>query len=451
MNEECGVFAGILFDKNENIIDKTIKSLSSIQHRGIQSCGVCISYCGYNQMLFKDSGLVSNVFNFHKKKDFNGNMAIGHVRYSTVNGDLRENAQPLKIKFKNDYLYLVHNGHIPNVLVIKNELSKTAKFETQTDSEVILIKIISEFEKNNLDISFENIGKVLSTFFDKGAYCLCFLYKDKIFAFRDKFGFRPLWFCKTNDGFFVASEDIAFKDFNINKKIEIMPGFGVEFDLNNFEIKKFDYSHKKKMCVFEHIYFSHINSNIFNYNIFEQRKKFGEIIAKKNIKLKNRCDIVVPVVNSGICAAISVSKVLNLPLNFAILKNKKQNRTFIEVENLRQKKIEQKFKIKKELIKNKKVILVDDSMVRGTTAKNLVGNLYKAGAKEIHMLIASPMLINTCLFGVDIRDQNELIASKYKNVKNLSKELGLTSLCFIDLFDIKNIYPKDEYCFDCFL
>ena len=132
------------------------------------------------------------------------------------------------------------------------------------------------------------------------------------------------------------------RDFEINKKIEIISGFGVEFDLNNFEIKQFDDSPKKKKCVFEHIYFSHINSNIFNHNIFEQRKIFGKLIAKKNIHLKNKCDIVVPVVNSGICAAMGVSYIFKMPLVFAILKNKKQNRTFIEVENLRNKKVEQK-------------------------------------------------------------------------------------------------------------
>lgn len=451
MNEECGVFAGILFDKNNNIIKKTIKALSNIQHRGIQSCGVCLSFGDNKEILFKDKGLVCEVLSSNNTKDILGNIAIGHVRYSTIDGDLKKNAQPLKAKFKNAYIYLVHNGHIPNALEIKNELAKTVKFETQTDSEVILKKIIFELEKNNLEPNFENIGKILSKFFNKGAYCLCFLYKNKIFAYRDKFGFRPLWFCKSNDGFFVASEDIAFKGFEINEKFEIISGFGVEFDLSNYQIKKFDYSNKQKMCVFEHIYFSHINSNIFNHNIFEQRKKFGKLIAKKNIQLKSKCDIIVPVVNSGICAAIGVSQIFHLPLSFAILKNKKQNRTFIEVENLRNKKIEQKFKIKKKFLKDKRVLLVDDSLVRGNTAKNLVSNLYKAGAKEIHMLIASPMLKNTCSFGVDIRNKDELIANKFKNVKELSIELGLDSLSFIDLADLKNLYQNNEYCFDCFL
>ena len=447
MKEECGVFAGVLFNKN-NIIRQTIRALSNIQHRGIQSCGVCVSFGGEKELVHKDKGLVCDVFSSISEKDIPGNLAIGHVRYSTLDGDLKLNAQPLKAKFKNDYIYLVHNGHIPNALKIKNELAKTINFATQTDSEVILKKIIFELEKNKLDANFENIGKILSVFFDKGAYCLCFLYKNKIFAFRDKFGFRPLWFCKTNDGFFVASEDIAFKDFEIDEKIEIKSGFGVEFDLNNYEIKKFDYSTQKKNCVFEHIYFSHINSNIFNQNIFEQRKIFGKLIAKRTIKIKNKCDIVVPVVNSGICAAMGVSQIFKMPLVFAILKNKKQNRTFIEVENLRNKKVEQKFKIKKELIKNQRILLVDDSLVRGNTAKTLVNNLHQAGAKEIHMLIASPMLKNTCFFGVDIRDKNELIANRFKDVQTLSKQLGLDSLSFIDLDEIKNIYPKNEYCFD---
>lgn len=452
MNEECGVFAGILFDKNKNIIDKTIKSLANIQHRGIQSCGVCVSINGKKEVLFKDKGLVCEVFNTNIIKNIKGNMTIGHVRYSTINGDLKQNAQPLCAKIYKNNIYMCHNGHIPNVQIIKNELllKSNIKFETQTDSEVILKKIIFELEKNNLEPNFENIGKILAKFFDKGAYCLCFLYKNKIFAYRDKFGFRPLWFCKANDGFFVASEDIAFKGFEINEKFEIISGVGVEFDLSNYQIKKFDYSNKKKMCVFEHIYFSHINSNIFNYNIFEQRKKLGKLIAKKNIQLKSKCDIVVPVVNSGICAAIGVSQVFDLPLIFAILKNKKQNRTFIELEKIRNEKIEQKFRIKKELIEGKKILLVDDSLVRGSTANNLVSNLYKAGAKEIHMLIASPMLKNTCSFGVDIRNQNELIANKFQDVKELAKELNLMSLYFIDLADLNNIYQNNEYCFDCF-
>lgn len=451
MNEECGVFAGILFDKNKNIIDKTIKSLSNIQHRGIQSCGVCVS-CGDKEMLFKDKGLVCDVFNPNNIKNFIGNMAIGHVRYSTINGDLKKSAQPLCAKFKNDYIYLCHNGHIADIQFIKNELTLKSKikFQTQTDSEVVLRKIIFELEKNNIDANFENIGKILSKFFDKGAYCLCFLYKDKIFAYRDKYGFRPLWFCETDDGFFIASEDIAFKDFKINKKVEIMPGFGVEFFLNNFKIKKFDYSNKKKMCVFEHIYFAHINSTIFNKKVFKIRKKIGEIAAKKYIHLKDKCDIVVPVVNSGICAAIGVSKVYNLPLIFAVLKNKNQYRTFIEMVNFREEKIFQKFKIRKELIKDKRILLVDDSLVRGNTAKYLVRELLKAQAKEVHMLIASPMLKNTCSFGVDIRNKKELIANKFNNLSEFSKYLNLNSLNFMYLDDLKKIYEKNDYCFDCF-
>lgn len=453
MNEECGVFAGVLFDKNDKIIDKAIKSLSNIQHRGIQSCGICVSFEGKGEILLKDKGLVCDVFNSDNIKYINGNVSIGHVRYSTLNGDLKKNAQPLCAKLNDDNIYMCHNGHIPGIQIIKNELSLITdiKFQTQTDSEVVLKKIIFELKKDNLEVNFENIGKILSEFFNKGAYCLCFLYKNKIFAYRDKYGFRPLWFCETNDGFFIASEDIAFKEFNINKKIEIMPGYGVELMLDNFKIKKFDDSVQRKMCIFEHIYFSHINSTIFNHSIFEQRKSFGRLIAKKNIQLKSRCDIVVPIVNSGICAAMGVSQIFNLPLIFAILKNKKQNRTFIEIENLRNKKIEQKFKIKKELIRDKRILLVDDSLVRGNTAKNIVNKLYKAGAKEIHMLIASPMLKNTCSFGVDIRDKNELIANKFKDINQLSDELGLDSLCFIDLADIIELCPKNDYCFDCFL
>ena len=142
MKEECGVFAGILFDKNNNIIKKTIKALSNIQHRGIQSCGVCVSFGDNKEILFKDKGLVCQVLSSNNTKDILGNIAIGHVRYSTIDGDLKLNAQPLKVKFKNDYIYLVHNGHIPNALDIKNELENTIKFEKQTDSEVILKKII---------------------------------------------------------------------------------------------------------------------------------------------------------------------------------------------------------------------------------------------------------------------------------------------------------------------
>ena len=240
MNEECGVFAGVLFDKNGNIIDKAVKSLSNIQHRGIQSCGICVSFGGKNESLFKGKGLVCDVLNAHNIKDINGNVSIGHVRYSTLNGDLKKNAQPLFAKLNDDNIYMCHNGHIPGIQIIKNELlfKYNVKFQTQTDSEVVLKKIIFELKKDNLEVNFENIGKILSMFFNKGAYCLCFLYKNKIFAYRDKFGFRPLWFCETNDGFFIASEDIAFKEFKINKKIEIMPGYGVELMLDNFKIKK---------------------------------------------------------------------------------------------------------------------------------------------------------------------------------------------------------------------
>lgn len=428
LHEECGIFGGY---SNLTKIAPIIKQgLLRLQHRGQESAGICT---GANfQTLYKNLGLVKDVF-ANLPPELTGNFGIGHVRYSTQGKSNVKNAQPIQI----NNISIAHNGNI--------KLQSRMGFSpSETDSEFILKKIIEDCD----NFSFGEIGTCLNENFYQGAYSLLIFLPEKIFAYRDSKGFRPLFFCEAKEGFFVASEDVAFEHLNSIKITEIKAGFGVEITKGGYEIKKFAHSKEEQKCVFEPIYFSHSDSHVFGMNINNTRQRLGELLASQD---DLNADMVAPVPKSGNCAALGYSVKSKIPYTQAIKIKENSGRSFIlPNQKARADKVQEKLSIDKDLVKGKKIILIDDSIVRGTTSKEIVKMLRVSGAKEVHFRLSSPMLINSCYWGVDIPNHEDLLAYS-KTEEQIALEIGADSVKFLPLKDLKEFFGQNGWCYNCFM
>lgn len=422
LKEECGIFGGC---SNSTDIAPIIKQgLLRLQHRGQESAGICTG--AKFQTLHKNLGLVKDVFK-NLPSNLTGNFGIGHVRYSTQGKNDIKNAQPILI----NNISIAHNGNIR----LKNSL--------YSDTEMILQTIIKKCDK----YTFEAIGDCLNENFSQGAYSLALFLPEKIFAYKDSQGFRPLFFCEAKEGFFIASEDVAFEHLNPIKIIEIQAGFGVEITADSYEIKKFAESLEEKKCVFEPIYFSSPKSHVFGMNIEQARQNLGKILAQNdNIK----ADIVVPVPQSGFAAALGYSIQSQIPLKEGFLLND-TNRSFIQpTQESRIEKVQNKLAVISAAVVGKKIILVDDSIVRGTTSKEIIKMLRVCGAKEVHLRLSSPMIINTCFWGVDIPNHDDLLAYS-KTEEEIAQEIGADSVNFLGIKDLKEFFGQNGWCYNCFM
>lgn len=427
LHEECGIFGGC---SNSIQIAPIIKEgLLRLQHRGQESSGICTG--AKFQTLHKNIGLVKDVFK-NLPSNLTGNFGIGHVRYSTQGKSDAKNAQPILI----NNISISHNGNI-------RLQSRMGFSPSESDSEFILKKIIETCD----DFSFRKIGTCLEENFSLGAYSLALFLPEKILAYRDSHGFRPLFFCEAKEGFFIASEDVAFENLNPIKIIEIQAGFGVEITADSYEIKKFAESLEEKKCVFEPIYFSSPKSHVFGMNIEQARQNLGKILAQNdNIK----ADIVVPVPQSGFAAALGYSTQSQIPLKEGFLLND-TNRSFIQpTQESRIEKVQNKLAVISSAVVGKKIILVDDSIVRGTTSKEIIKMLRTCGAKEVHLRLSSPMIINTCFWGVDIPNHDDLLAYS-KTEEEIAQEIGADSVKFLKLKDLKEFFGQNGWCYNCFM
>ena len=446
LNHECGVIACIKKKKsniNFNAFKEAIKALKLLQHRGQDACG--ISFVKKDKIeTFKASGLVKdNLSNLENSSD----IVIAHTRYATTGSLSPKNAQPYY--FKN--AALCFNGTISNSDFYASVLLKEGfNLETTSDAEILLKWIFYKTKKKAEDFDFKEINEILNKDFSSKAFSLLILLKDRVFAFKDPSSFRPLALIETKDAYFLSSEDCAIKD-EILKKEELKAASGVEITPNGIkkkEKKENNAISKTKQCVFEVIYFADKNSNVFNTNVKEKRIELGKFLAKKDKRLK--ADYVVPVMNSGFWGAFGYSKESGIELKF-LIKNKRNLRTFIEKKEKRNKSIEEKYEIRKEDIKGKSIIVVDDSIVRGTSAKKIVSLLKSNGAKEIHFRLTSPKIVNSCFWGVDIPDKNELLAYKFNSSDNsdIINLLKIDSIGFIPLEDFKEMFKENIWCHNC--
>ncbi|MDE6886853.1 MAG: amidophosphoribosyltransferase [Helicobacteraceae bacterium] len=428
-------------------------SLFAMQHRGQESSGISTSN-GLDIQTLKGEGLVTNVFSTGLEKLI-GNASIGHNRYSTAGEDSKCDVQPIFARYSLGQIAIAHNGNLVNTKKVREKLiSNGAIFQSHLDTENI-IHLIAQSKKDKLK---DRIIEALSQI--KGAYSFVFLSRGKLFAVRDEYGFRPLSLGKiTNEdgssAYVVASETCAFDLINAKYIRDVNPGemliFSLKDDNATFESVQI-FPPKPKKCIFEFVYFSRPDSFVFNKCVYEVRKNMGIILAKE---YKIQADLVIPVPDSGVIAAIGYSQESKIPFEMGIVRNHYIGRTFIEpTQSMRELKVKLKLNPIKALINNKDIIVIDDSIVRGTTSKQIISILRKTGAKKIHLVIASPQTIAPCYYGVDTPDTSQLISAT-KSIEEIREFVGADSLSFLSLEGLYKSIGNDDvnadgYCKACF-
>ncbi len=429
---------------NENASKLAFYSLFAMQHRGQEAAGISSSD-GTHIHTIKDRGLVTQIFKEEHFKILKGHMAIGHTRYSTAGDDSILDAQPVFARYGLGEISIVHNGNLVNAREIREDLIKRgAIFQSNMDTENLIHLIAKNYEKNTLKERIIDAVKKI-----KGAFSLIILSRKKMFAIRDPFGFRPLSLGKIKSGgYIVASETCAFELVGAEYVRDIKPGEMVIFE--NDEIKsEMIFEPTPKQCIFEYIYFARPDSNVFGKNVYSIRKQMGRELAKE---LPVDADMVVPVPDSGVAAALGYSQESQIPFEMAIMRNHYVGRTFIEpTQEIRDLKVKMKLSPIKHKIEGKKLVVIDDSIVRGTTSRRIVRMLKEAGAKEVHMRIASPATTGPCYYGVDTPTKEELIASKM-SVNEICKYIEADSLAYLSIEGMVRAVKdkKENYCFACF-
>jgi len=445
MHEECGVFG--IFNKEDASIDAaklTYFALYALQHRGQESAGIAVSD-GEKLLIYKDLGLVSEVFNEEKLKTLQGNCAIGHVRYSTAGANIWENSQPLLKNYKGGTVSLAHNGNLVNQAELKAKLKeKGIKNYSSTDSEIIcnLIKMTPE---ESIEKNIEIVAAQL-----KGAFSLVIMTEDKLIGLKDPFGFHPLALGKLGDSYVFASETCVFNLIGAEFIREVEPGEMVIIDKKGMRSTKILSNDRRSLCVFEFVYFARPDSNIYGENVALSRQKMGRILAREH---PVQADIVVPVPDSGISAAIGYSAQSGIPYEEGLIKNRYIGRTFIQPDQLiRDFGVKIKLSPIKEIIKDKRVILIDDSIVRGTTSRKIVNLVRNAGAREVHIRISSPPVYFPCFYGIDTPNIEHLRASNH-TLEKTKKWIEADSLGYLSiegLYSAFNKIPADNFCLACF-
>ena len=446
LNEECGVF-GVFNNKDAAAL--TALGLHALQHRGQEGCGIVT----FDQKKFyaeRRLGLVGD--NFTKGKILEklpGIHAIGHNRYSTSGNNLIKNVQPFYADLHEGGISIAHNGNLSNALHLRKELVRNGSiFQSTSDTETI-VQLIAKSTRTKL------IDKIIDTLFKiQGGYALAILTSDKLIGVRDPFGIRPLVIGKLNKAYVLASETCALDIIGAKFIREVENGEIVIISSNGLEsIKPFP-KIKARPCIFEYIYFSRPDSIINNVSVYEYRKKLGAVLAKET---HVESDLIIPVPDSGVPAAIGYSNEVKKNVELGIIRNHYVGRTFIEpTQQIRSLGVKLKHNINKSLIKNKSLILIDDSLVRGTTSVKIIKMLYEAGAKEVHLRIASPPIKYPDYYGVDTPNKNELLASKY-NLEQIRKFVNAKTLQFLSIdglynsmgFEKRNSsYPQfTDHCF----
>ena len=422
LKEECGVF-GIFQNKDAAVL--TQLGLHALQHRGQEGAGI-VSCDGNEFVSIRKKGLVSDNFNKLKTlKKLKGDSAIGHVRYSTAGGSTKENIQPLFANLADGGFACAHNGNLINANHLREKLTKTGSiFQTTSDTETILQLVARSKEISVEKKIVDAIGKI------KGAFSLVILTKDKMYGIKDPFGIRPLVIGKINNSFILASETCALDMIGAKYVRDVKNGEIVEISIHGMRSIKAFAKIKERPCIFERIYFSRPDSLIEGKTVYSYRKQLGVQLANEN---KLNADVVIPIMDSGTPAALGFSQKSNIPFEIGIIRSHYVGRTFIEPEqSIRQFGVKLKHSINETFVKNKKIILIDDSIVRGTTAKKIVKMLFDKDAIEVHLGISCPPIKHPDFYGIDTPDYKELLAYE-KNIEQMNKYIGSTSLFFLSL------------------
>ena len=436
----CGIFG--VYNNNE-AANLTYLGLYALQHRGQESAGI-ISSDGKKFSSKIGCGLVADVFTKDELDKLKGSCAIGHVRYSTTGESSLLNAQPFAVNFSGGNLAIAHNGNICNAKLLRNRLEKEGSiFQTSSDSEVIL-HLIAKSKKKILE---EKIIDALA--YLKGAYSLVFLTDTKLIAVRDPFGFRPMCIGKLRNSYIVSSESCAFDIIGARYIRDVKPGEMIVICKNKLHSTMFSENKKNAFCIFEFIYFARPDSKIFETSVYNVRKNLGRYLAKEK---PTNSDIVISVPDSANVAGVGFSEESKIPYEIGFIRNHYIGRTFIEPrQEIRDFGVKIKYNPITETLKGRDIVLVDDSIVRGTTSKKLIRMLKKAGVKKIHHRISAPPIKYPCFYGIDTPEKKELIASE-KTPEEIRKYFDVDTLYYLSLDGLikaTNI-PKEKFCLACF-
>lgn len=438
LHEDCGVFGAY---RQEDAAAVTYYGLHSLQHRGQEASGIAV-WNGHKIEVVKGKGLTIDVFGKDKLARLQGDVAIGHVRYSTAGGQEYENIQPIAANGSLGPIAIAHNGQIVNDRELRIQLEEEGCiFQGTSDTEVILHLIMKA--KGSL---IERVKQTASQLV--GAYCILVMQKDHLIAFRDVHGIHPLSYARRKDGYLVASETCAFEVMGIYESHDIHPGEIVEFTRGLVKKHQFDPDPSQRVCAMEYIYFARPDSVIDGLNVHSFRKKSGEILAAHDKDLE--ADIVIGVPDSSLSAAIGYAEASGLPLETGLIKNRFITRTFIQpTQALRDQGVRMKLSAVRDVVAGKRVVMIDDSIVRGTTSRRIVRLLKDAGAAKVHVRIASPRLISPCFYGVDMATTKELIASS-RDDDAICDYIQADSLQYMSLYEIRQAAAGTGLCMACF-
>jgi amidophosphoribosyltransferase len=436
----CGIFGIFNYKDAPNI---AYLGLHALQHRGQESAGIASTDSDSVMRFHRQMGLVSDIFNEEVLKHLKGNSAIGHVRYSTAGSSNIGNAQPLVVEYSKGHIAVAHNGNLTNAKLIKDELEKYGSiFQSSTDTEVIIHLVALSHENSTLDRLISALRRV------EGSYSLLVLTDRELIAMRDPYGFRPLVLGMLKDSYVVSSETCAFDLIEAEYLREVEPGELIHITQDGIKSYAPFKKASPKHCIFEYIYFARPDSIMFGETVYTVRKALGRQLAQDT---HVEADMVIPIPDSGISAAIGYSQEANIPFELGLIRNHYVGRTFIEPkESIRHFGVKLKLNAVHDIVKGKRIVVIDDSIVRATTGKKIIKMLRQYGAKEVHFRVSSPPTQYPCFYGIDTPSRGELIASSH-TAEEINQYMGSDTLQYLSVEGMKKAVKGDyTYCDACF-
>ncbi|CEP67592.1 Amidophosphoribosyl transferase [Moorella glycerini] len=440
-HEECGIFG--IYAPGKDVARLTYYGLFALQHRGQESAGIAVAD-GHHIAVHKGMGLVAEVFNQDNLQALKGNLAIGHVRYSTTGASSLVNAQPLVFRYLRGMVAIAHNGNLTNAGRLRQQLGATGSiFQSSTDSEVI-VNLIARYSQEPIEAALRRCQDEL-----EGAYSLVVMTEEKLIGVRDPFGVRPLCLGKMGEAWVLASESCALDTVGADFCRDIEPGEIVVIDSQGVRSIQGRRSPHSAHCIFEYVYFARPDSILDGETVNLVRRELGRNLARE---YQVAADVVIPVPDSGIAAAAGYAEAAGLPFIEGLMKNRYVGRTFIQpTQEMRDLGVRLKLNPIKSILKDKRVIIIDDSIVRGTTSRRIVEMLRQAGVREVHLLVASPPVFHPCYYGIDTSARGELIAAQY-SLEDIRRHVGADSLYYLSLEGLFSSVSRgaENFCAACF-
>lgn len=440
LDEACGVFG--IYAPGMDVSRLTYFALHALQHRGQESAGIAVADGG-STLVYKDMGLVPQVFDERRLLSLQGHIAIGHVRYSTTGSTRWENAQPVHKTYSQGTIALVHNGNLINTGQLREEMVAAGRRLSSTSDTEVIAEAVAHFSNSHIEPAVKKTMRRL-----KGAYAILVMTENRLLAIRDPYGIRPLSLGKIGDKWVVASETCALDIVGAAYARDVNPGEMVVITKNGLRSEQVVPAAKLALCIFEFIYFARPDSYIYGCNLYQARKRMGKELAKE---APADADLVIGLPDSGTPAAIGYAEASGIPFSEGLIKNRYVGRTFIQPDqSQRQLGVKLKLNPLSEVIKGKRLVMIDDSIVRGNTSRQIVTVLKEAGAKKVHVRISSPPITHPCFYGIDTDNATQLIASD-KSVEEIKEFLGADSLSYLSLDGLIKSTTKsiDKFCLAC--